>query len=320
MENKIVWFLAYDTEKITLDVIKGWCDIIFQCFEPEKMICDGKTSLYSKESVDEYLENNLNNDQLSMSFIKDKNSFYLVKNDIEFRTVSFMVTLVREERTTLLDQIMDEYMVKGGIVAYKCTSEDEFWQDADQIFYYKAKKRSLQGLKFTTSKIGVPETIVDVEYNPGHSHRYEGVWFGSCYEMWFGRPYYEFISKEKLQSFQNCYENVELGNDAVRITLYEDIWDFDNPVNRERQWDFRKSMGIDEVAHTLLKQPKKYRKPIDPQVEFEDKTENGVEYHWVINYADKNNKPIEKSKAAKKVIYVFVQGNNEPIDSFEEPM
>lgn len=178
----------------------------------------------------------------------------------------------------------------------------------------------MEGLKFTTSKIGLPEKIVDVEYNPGHSHRYEGVWFGSCYQMWFGRPYYEFISKEKLQSFRNCHENMELENDAVRITLYEDIWDFDNPANRERQWDFRRSMGVDEVAHALLEKPKKPRKPVDPMVEFQKKTENGVGYEWVINYADEKNKPIEKSKAVKKIIYVYVEGNNEPVDTFEETM
>lgn len=284
------------------------------------MMYDGKRTQYSKDTLYEYLETNITTDKMSLTLTKDKNKFSIVKDGVALRTVTLSINLLKEQTSEPVDQLIDKYMAEDGIVAYKCTMEDFFWQNETSISSYTCRKRGLEGLKFTTSKIGLPEKIVDIEYNPGHSHRYEGVWFGSCYQMWFGRPYYEFISKERLQSFRNCHENVELENDAIRITLYEDIWDFDNPANRERQWDFRRSMGVDEVAHALLEKPRKSRKHVEPMVEFQKKTENGVEYEWVINYADEKNKPIEKSKAVKKIVYVYVEGNNEPVDTFEETM
>ena len=70
--------------------------------------------------------------------------------------------------------------------------------------------------------------------------------------MWFGKEYYQYISKEKLQSFTNCYENCELENEVTRITLYENMWDYAKTENREIQWDFRRSVGMDEVAHKIL--------------------------------------------------------------------
>ena len=148
--------------------------------------------------------------------------------------------------------------------------------------------------------------IADIEYNPGHNHRPYGLWFGSCWKMWYGHNYYQFISKDKLSNFKDCYENVELEDGSRRITLYENIEDYDKPENRARQWSFRKSVGIDEVAHELEKEEKENpRKVSEEEVIVEIRQDIETAHGGILEYREYFNDKglaVPKKRATKVVI------------------
>ncbi len=84
-------------------------------------------------------------------------------------------------------------------------------------------------------------------------------------------------------------------NEAIRITLYEDIWGYDKEENRAIQWDFRRSVGMDEVAHRL-EENSSSQKPVDPEVEIEVGTFPHGGVRLIHQYYDEKGERISKSK------------------------
>lgn len=101
----------------------------------------------------------------------------------------------------------------------------------------------------------IDKYLIDLESIPTHHHLIktgDKLWFGACAIMYFSEVYYKYIPKEKWDNFTNCEENVILENGLRKIVLYDDLSDFENPINRNKQWAFRRQLGIDEVAHKLI--------------------------------------------------------------------
>ncbi len=97
--------------------------------------------------------------------------------------------------------------------------------------------------------------LIDLNSVPTHSHLMlsgDKLWFGACAIMYFSDLYYKYIPIEKWANFSNCEENIVLESHLRKIILYNDLSDFENPINRNKQWDFRKQLGIDEVICRLF--------------------------------------------------------------------
>ena len=190
-------------------------------------------------------------------------------------------------------------------------------QNEQFVHMYKWDGGRMSDVKTKYSKI-FNEKVIDTECNPGHNHYFEGIWFGSCYQMWFGRPYYQYIEKEKLKSFDNCYENVELDNEVIRIRLYENLWDYDKKASRKIQWDFRKSVGIDVVAHRL-KEIEAKTPVTNAAIEmFMGNFPNGGTRLTKSYFDDKDNN-VPKDKATKVRICEFSE-KGELLDAREESL
>ena len=114
----------------------------------------------------------------------------------------------------------------------------------------------------------------------------------------------KYTDLQRIRKANGDYENKELDGEVIRITLYEDMWDYDNVHNREIQWDFRKSVGMDDVAHALENINSKEQNT-DAAIEIlTGNFPNGGTR--VINYYfDSENNNIEKSKAVKIRTYEF---------------
>ena len=105
---------------------------------------------------------------------------------------------------------------------------------------------------------------IDIEKNPGYMYKALGYRLGASYRMWFGVDSYEIFDRDILKNY-SCFENVTIGNDVTRITLYENIEDYRN--NRDKQWRFRNELHIDDIARKMLEKEKEiYRKYADPEV------------------------------------------------------
>lgn len=98
--------------------------------------------------------------------------------------------------------------------------------------------------------------IIDLESMPTHQHLLktgDRLWFGACAEMYFSKLYYDYIPEEKWKKLSNCKSNEVLENGVRKIILYGNFDEFENPVNRKKQWDFRNELEIDKVASRLKK-------------------------------------------------------------------
>lgn len=105
---------------------------------------------------------------------------------------------------------------------------------------------------------------IDIEKNPGYMYKALGYRLGASYRMWFGVDSYEIFDRDILKNF-SCFENVTIGNDVTRITLYENIEDYRN--NRDKQWRFRNELHIDDIALKMIEKEKEiYKKYADPEV------------------------------------------------------
>jgi len=99
--------------------------------------------------------------------------------------------------------------------------------------------------------------LIDLESVPTHQHFIltgDKLWFGSCAIMYFSELYYKYIPKEKWEGFIDCEENIVLESGLRKVVLYNDLSNYENSGNRNKQWTFRNQLGIDEVAHMLISQ------------------------------------------------------------------
>lgn len=101
----------------------------------------------------------------------------------------------------------------------------------------------------------VHKYLIDLESVPTHHHFVkigDKLWFGACAIMYFSDLYYDYIPKEKWDAFTDCVDNTVVKNGLRKVVLYDDLTDFENSKNRDKQWKFRNKLGIDEVAHKLV--------------------------------------------------------------------
>ncbi|WP_236293575.1 hypothetical protein [Paenibacillus allorhizoplanae] len=101
----------------------------------------------------------------------------------------------------------------------------------------------------------------------------------------------------------------ELENGILSITLFDDIWDYDNPENRAKQWSFRRYTGIDEIAHALMNS--RQCNIHDPSISIE--TEMACKHggvRLITYYYNDNGDLVQKTKATKCKIYEFGADGN----------
>lgn len=138
-----------------------------------------------------------------------------------------------------------------GVVGFACSSEDNMWQNNDQVELYQMRSKSIDGVAVQSAP-GSGRQVIDVEQFPGHSHYVNGLWFGSCWKMWFGSDYYHYVPREILAGYANCLSNTVIANEFRCITLYESPFKAELPENRFIQKTFRDAIGVDTISHALL--------------------------------------------------------------------
>lgn len=273
MKGRIKYSICYPVEKTDTAMLEDWCTVICGCFTPLVMsgskLTGGKRIPFLAERFFTGLEQELMESHISVHLSDRQNNLFITGDRERTKTVIFTVLIHKDKDCNPVDELIEKYMSRHGIVAHKRAGEDHFWQNATNPLYYSAYGRSMDGVKLTKRKTGPAGELIDIEANPGHDHISTRIWFGSCYQMWFGKDYYRFIPREKICGFTDCFENAELGNGVQRVTLYENMWDFDLPKSRETQSAFRRSLDIDRVAHAVesVKLP-----PSNPDIEISERT------------------------------------------------
>lgn len=291
---------------VTVDNIKNWFEgmLFFQPTEMRgKFLAKGTVKYDSKKlfnSIEGILRENSN---FNIRVSNDSNSFSFWKHESNSSIICTVNgSIYSEIKNVLLEKINVFFMAYGGIVAFVCSSEDDFWQNLTDLDYYKIHGRSTEGVHTTKREISNDTLVVDVEYNPGHSHFVNDLWFGSCCLMWFGEEYFRYVPKEVLKSYKDCYKNKELENGSIRIFLYDNIFDYDKPENRERQWVFRRRVGIDEIAHQLMNTPYSMEN-VNPSIELDTGNFEHGGIKRIKYYLNKDGGVVPKSRAVEYKLY-----------------
>ncbi|NDI33803.1 hypothetical protein [Chengkuizengella sediminis] len=306
MDENIIFEIVLNNQEVSSINLKKWFSTLVY-FSPKKMkvpnIGGGKVKEYASEVFFEALDKVTSKDIFTIMLDGDRNFFTFTKGPF-FCSITFRLNggIYIKDQNKILKNLDDLFKNHQSVVAYMCTSEDDFLQNNIDIDLYKSKGKSLENVRLKQHDVLKRRQIIDIEYNPGHSHLVRDVWFGSCWKMWFGEQYFQYIPKEVLLNFNSGYETIELEDGLVRITLYENMWEYEKAENREIQWKFRKQVGMDEVAHQLKN---KHIKKENPNPAIQILTENlkhgGV--RSVIYYFNDNKEVVPKSEATNIYSY-----------------
>ncbi len=136
-----------------------------------------------------------------------------------------------------------------GIVAYFYPKNDLFWQTNVDPGQYELYGKPLVGVKLRP--INKVRNLIDRRSLPGFPNEYRNLWFGSTWKMIYGQKYFQFISKEQLCSYSDAYEIKKLNANAIEITLFEDLEEYETIESRTIQKNFREFMRIDQIVEHL---------------------------------------------------------------------
>lgn len=215
---------------------------------------------YSKKQLEEYIRAEMNERgklSITLSDISEENNFLTLGRTDRYTSFGGRVNHVTFKSSNMVKVITSIFEEFGGLFAYAVSSEDNFWQNNEDIDRYKLKNKPLDGIKVIPRPKFKNKMMVDITQFPGHSHIYNEMWFGSCWLMWYGEEYYQYIDKEKLFLYTECSEKEILTNGGVLINLYDDPFKYDEEANRKRQWAFREQVGLD-VASEKVRVIKRY--------------------------------------------------------------
>ncbi len=117
----------------------------------------------------------------------------------------------------------------------------------DLEFMYKQSVESPYE-NFITDFLGLSFT----EYNAGYIFDNYGISFGSCWKMYYGKYFYDFIPKGKLLSFHDGYQNYE-EDGIVKTTLFENPFESSKTENMLVQKQYKKKMNFNYFNKYLRK-------------------------------------------------------------------
>lgn len=306
MNEKIMLEIVFDNKFIDVKIFQQFHELNLFSYEKirHRQYRKTKELKYTSEKFIELLNKSIEtNDEFMLEISQPLHQFRVIRKEAHsFFSITFPSEIFFEKKNDIFFYINNIFNNSTAIVAYIVCSEDNFWQNMEQTDIYKAFNKPFDYLKLIKSPMFENERIIDIEQNAGHSHIVDDLWFGSCWAMWFGKRYYEYIPESLIASFKDGFENMQLDSGARRVLLYEDISSFDKLENREIQQKFRYVTGMDVVAHELMNKPPDN---VDPTIEIL----NGQFEHGgtkiMKRYLDKENEMIEKSKAVRVEIREF---------------
>ena len=164
---------------------------------------------------------------------------------------SLTIILNKEKfNLSIIDKIISSY----NFVNCYLYNEDYVTQQSA----YNSSIYEVHGLHISLAK-DLPYTIdgtrvktFDISKNYGRASITRKTWLIATWKMWFGKPFFELVSKERLLSFPFALEIKELENERVYIQLFEKVEESSKPENREKQRLFREWCDFDGLIKKYI--------------------------------------------------------------------
>ncbi len=201
---------------------------------------------------------------------------------------------------------------KGAIAVLK-DKQYSIIQNMEDIDYFERR-----GIKVDESKIIEEdgEKIIDITKNAGSTTKEKGIEIGVYWKMWIGHDYYNWLSKEDLSNFNNCYENIEMEDGSRKIVMTRTLEEFISSGTDDMKWDFKKKMNLEQVKETIRNLPEeKYPKEYMEFDSFRIK-----DMYYSIKYFDDDMQPIRRKDATKYRLIKFWIDEKVGIRDFEKEL
>lgn len=188
---------------------------------------------------------------------------------------------------SMIEDYCDTRMSKNGIYGY-IRSLDEYLYNNVEIIEkrtFETEKEISDLPKRYNSKQAV---IVDCNQLAGYDIYFKGLCLTSCWKMYYSSLYFQVIPKPIFLEVQQVQSVEEITNQVIKITLFNDPFNWILPVNQKYQRLFRDQMGYDQLAWNngtgVLRQP---------YIEYAF----GEEVIQTVQYQNSYYQPIEKKRA-----------------------
>jgi hypothetical protein len=166
---------------------------------------------------------------------------------------------------------------------YAADVEDQFRQNETHLNNYKVFGLRPKRIKhWINPDLGWKE--IDIRNNPGRRKLVCNMWITSTWKMWFGKPFFDYVSKERIISFKNCEYVKELENGVIEIQLYENPHKAYKRKNRRIQQDFRDWIGVDDLIIKLDRERDRMIEDkllVDMELTTEDEITFGYKTSWI---------------------------------------
>ncbi|WP_086444074.1 hypothetical protein [Candidatus Enterococcus lemimoniae] len=148
---------------------------------------------------------------------------------------------------TMIEDYYDTRMVKNGMYGYIRSLDEYLYNNVENI-----EKRTFE----TGSEIKqLPKrydqkkvVIIDCNQLAGYDVYFKGLCLTSCWKMYYSSLYTQIIPKPIFMEVQQVQTVEELGSQVIKITLFNDPFNWELPVNQKYQRLFRDQMGYDQLA------------------------------------------------------------------------
>jgi len=260
---------------------------------------NGKYKKYDTKYLN-LVANELIQDKVNIEFLAGKESFRCLRNYSSQDVVLLSCTidyLRYQSKKKKIARDIEKIMETIGIVTCVYSLEDSFWQNNTDISNYELKGKEMKNIPTRESEIFEGELEVDVDKLPGHDKLIDGLWYGAAWQMWFSSLYFKYVDQKAINEFKNCYVNETVSNNCIHIQLYEDIKDYDKKENRERQWEFKRSIAFDEVVEAANE--RFYKQESDPTTEILTGTFKHGGTRKIVTYLSENDNITSKKVATK---------------------
>ena len=224
----------------------------------------GKFYKYSEKKFIEAFDNEMNvlDDNIRFSVEWDGGRSDIIKyvTDIALR---IRINMDAGPEAGIYNEL-EEFIIENAIMASEADVHDMNAQNERLIHMLEMMGENPDN--YPKCKGTFEDVEIDIEKNPGFWRVTRGFDFAAFYRMWFGKEAYDIYDKEALRTFP-CYENVVLDNDVTRITLYENILDYNKKENRAKQWEFREKLHVDEIGRRMQEEENEEKmKKSDPEI------------------------------------------------------
>ena len=270
-DNRVEYNI-FVNKSVDREKLYDFINIILEVVTPKKIAGhnykSGNKYRYFYKRLPEVFEEEMNESNKKIHFRLEGDEFNLsIKKESWDDSYAILLSIKYDIEEKIFEKI-ESFILKEAFIASKSDHNDDLKQNVKTVYLLENGEETEEPNQMGEKGVRIePRTINDLQKYPGIRLAYG---LGAFYCMWFGKGAYELLDKDSLRSFP-CYENIVLDNDVTRITLYENILEYDKKENRDKQREFLKELRIEEISTKISQEKSEERKHnVDPEINIKE--------------------------------------------------